>query len=137
MSEDQNKMTSTLTPRRVRRVVLALVLLLLLYVVSFALNTYSGGYWDRPERDGHDRYSFGLSMSTAVLWQPRFGYWTPFRSDWLGTFYSPLIRLDRKFLHPTRYLSDPSFDSWVEASAVSDWHPRFRTAILEARSQKP
>ena len=133
VNEDQNKPTSTLTPRRVRRVVLVLTSLLLLYVVSFSLNTFSGGYRELPDRDGRDRYSFGLSMTTAVLWQPRFGYWTPFRSDWLGAIYSPLIRLDRRFLHPTHYLTDPLYDSWAKTSPASLWHPDSPGASVDGR----
>ena len=34
--------------------------LALLYIGSFALNSHFGGYWNKPERDGHDRWSFGL-----------------------------------------------------------------------------
>lgn len=113
-----------------RRPLLALGALALLYVASFALNSRFGGYWNRPERDGHDRWSFGLFMHTAIFWQPRFGYWAPYRSDWLGAFYSPLIWLDRRFVHPTRYISDPNFSEWARKTTAADWHPQFRTQIF-------
>lgn len=43
------------------------------YILSYSMNSALGGYWGRPETDGHDRYSFGLAMPTAILWQPRWG----------------------------------------------------------------
>ena len=126
-------------PRRftARRLLLTLAALVLLYVGSFVLNSHFGGYWNKPERDGHDRWSFGLSMHTAVLWQPRFGYWALYRSDWLGAFYSPLIRLDRRFIHPTRYVSDPNFVEWSKTTTAADWHPQFRAEIEAALAQTP
>ena len=107
----------------------------LFYFVSFALNSCFGGYWNKPERDGRDRWSAGLSMPTAVLWQPRFGYWALYRSDWLGGFYAPLIRLDREFVHRSRYVTDPSFFEWSTKTTSADWHPRFRTEIEAASAR--
>jgi hypothetical protein len=119
-----------------RRGTLILGALGFLYVTSFALNSHFGGYWGKPERDGHDRWSFGLSMHTAILWQPRFGYWALYRSDWLGSLYSPLIRLDRRFLHSTHYVTDPKISEWIDATKVTDWHPQFRAEILAAREHQ-
>lgn len=134
MNEDQQTSTATSYPSRIRRAFFVGCLLIVLYVGSFAFNSFLGGYWSEVERDGHDRWSFGLSMPTACLWQPRVGYWAPYRSDWLGAFYSPLIRLDRQFLHPTHYVSDPAFAAWAQASRVSEWHPRFRAEHLAAHA---
>lgn len=119
-----------------QRVLIALAVVAFLYVVSFAFNTYSGGYWNKLERDGHDRWSFGLSMHTAVLWQPRYGYWATYRSDWLGSFYSPLIRLDRQFIHQTHYVSDPGFPAWGKALTVMDYHPQFRAEVAKVLEQR-
>ena len=96
------------------------------YIVSYALNSASGGYWGRPEMDGHDRYSFGLAMPTAVLWQPRWGHYAGVRSDLLGLAYSPLISLDRRLVHPTIYLSAP--DGFDRAGRLErgQVHPSFR-----------
>ena len=136
-----NESQANLNPKRrrftVRRVVFAAGISALFYVGSFALNSHLGGYWNKPERDGHDRWSFGLSLHTAVLWQPRFGYWALYRSDWLGAFYSPLIRLDRRLLHPTRYVSDPNFFEWSKTTTAADWHPQFRAEIEAALAQNP
>ena len=136
VNDDQNNLTPKRRRFTARRLFLALTVLALLYIASFALNSHCGGYWNKPERDGHDRWSFGLSMHTAVLWQPRFGYWALYRSDWLGAFYSPLIRLDRQFVHPTRYVSDPKFFEWSKTTTAADWHPQFRAEIEAALAHK-
>lgn len=68
MNEDQQTPTAPHNPSRILQGLVVGCLLLALYVGTFAINTYSGGYWREVERDGHDRYSFGLSMPTAVLW---------------------------------------------------------------------
>ena len=122
--------------RRAQNWSLAVVALVAFYLGSFVLNSYCGGYWSELERDGHDRWSFGLSMPTAVLWQPRFGYWAPYRSDWLGTLYSPLIRLDRHLAHPTRYASAPDFHPWVNALPAEEVHPRYRQEFLAAKAKQ-
>jgi hypothetical protein len=63
------------------------------------------------------RYDFGLSVSDVSIWHPAGVYWEPFvdvrgnetsRGTNLGYFYSPLIRLDRRFVHPTKQLFDES-----------------------------
>lgn len=102
--------------------------LLVLYAGSYVLNSSLGGYWNKPERDGHDRWVFGLSIHTAILWQPRIGYWAPFRSDCVGAFYSPLVRIDRWLFHPTHYLTDPDIGEWTITLTPKDFHPRFRAA---------
>ncbi len=100
--------------------------LMVFYVSTFALNSCWGGYWLKPERDGHDRWSIGLSMHTAFLWQPFVGYWSPYRSDWIGMFFFPAVRLDRRFIHPTHYATDPDFESWVLALNAAAVHPDWR-----------
>lgn len=126
MNESQEKLIPKRRRFTVKRILIGLTASAFFYVASFALNSHLGGYWGNPERDGRDRWSMGLSMHTAVLWQPRFGYWALYRSDWLGSFYSPLIKLDRQFLHPTRYVSDPEYFEWANATTPAEWHPQFR-----------
>jgi hypothetical protein len=138
VNEDQNKLIPARKWFCTRRVFVAFGVAAFFYVGLFALNSFSGGYWNKLERDGHDRWSFGLSMHTATLWQPRYGYWALYRSDWLGAFYSPLIRLDRRFIHHTHYVSDPEFSDWAKTLTVADWHPRFQrevAAVLAHRNQ--
>ena len=135
-----NESQEILIPKRRRftakRILIGLTTGVFLYLASFALNSRQGGYWGTLERDGRDRWSFGMSLHTAVLWQPRFGYWAPYRSDWLGSFYSPLIQLDRQFLHPTRYVSDPEYFEWANATTPADWHPQFRPEVEAALARK-
>jgi hypothetical protein len=98
--------------------------LVALYIGGFVFNSFGGGYWAKFERDGHDVWSSGLSMPTAVLWQPHYGYWSPYHSDFIGKLYSPLIQLDRRFVHPTHYVTEPDFQSWVDALPAGRVHPR-------------
>ncbi|WP_395752578.1 hypothetical protein [Prosthecobacter sp.] len=135
MNDDEKSVLSATRPVRWKRLVWGGVLLLFCYAGSYAVNTWGGGYWDRLERDGKDRYGFGLSMPTALLWQPRFGYWTPFSSDAIGLFFSPLIRLDRRFVHGTHYATDAGFEAWMNSRAVDEWHPLFRGRLLEMRGR--
>ncbi|MDR3404348.1 MAG: hypothetical protein P4L99_17750 [Chthoniobacter sp.] len=133
MNEGPGKLTPKSPSLPAPRALLVLGAIGFLYVGSFALDSHCGGYWNQLEQDGYDRWSFGLSLPTAVLWQPRLGYWAPYRSDWLGALYSPLIRLDRRFIHPSRYVTDPKFLEWSKATAVAEWHPTFRAEIQSAR----
>jgi len=109
----------------IRKIFLGVFAGIFIYIVSYALSSLLGGYWLKPEMDGHDRYSFGLAMPTACMWQPRFGHGALGGYDFLGTFYKPLIRLDRHFVHPTIYLSDEGFIK-ITGLPVSKVHPYWR-----------
>jgi len=106
------------------------------YVVSYTVNSSLGGYWMTPERDTHERYSFGLSMSTAIHWQPRIGYHARFVTDAVGRFYAPLIRIDRWLIHPTRYLTEKDVFERCDRLGVADMHPRFRQEARELRAKE-
>jgi hypothetical protein len=108
-----------------------------LYVASYVINSALGGYWMKPERDLHDRYTSGLSLSTACHWQPRFGYNSRFVTDFTGHFYGPLIRLDRWLIHSTHYLTDANCDGWLDSLSISQMHPKFRDEARKARSKRP
>jgi len=95
------------------------------------VNSLRGGYWLKPERDGKHRYSMGLSMHTAILWQPAHGYCARYNSDFLGTFYMPLVALDRAWIHHTMYVTDDSTFEWINHKArPADIHPRFRDGFI-------
>jgi hypothetical protein len=96
------------------------------YILSYSMNSAFGGYWGRPEMDGHDRYSFGLAMPTAILWQPRWGHFAVGHADSLGIAYAALIWADRRFVHRTIYISAPDGFQQVNALSRRRWHPAFR-----------
>ena len=84
---------------------------MLVYVGSYGALSAAGDY--RASQTGKLRYSFGLSVTDVHHWQPRFMGWEPFRDvsgkdtsrgDLLGYFYSPLIRLDRAWCHPSQFI---------------------------------
>lgn len=113
------------------------VLLPVLYVLSYTINSACGGYWMKPVLDKRDRYSEdfgGLAMPTAIHWQPAVGYFALGKRDLIGTFYSPLIKLDRRHIHPTKYMSDSIFD-WANGLAIEKIHPEFRDETRKAREK--
>jgi hypothetical protein len=115
----------------------AAVALLAIYVGSYLINSKSGGYWLQPERDGGHRWGSGLSMHTAVLWQPALGYHSRYKSDWLGTIYGPLIVLDRHWFHQTKYVTDESTFTWYKEEArAKDIHPQWRAEFAAQHPDK-
>ena len=115
---------------KIRKSFFALVVCVFVYVFSYALNSFFGGYWLIPEMDGRDRLEGFWALHTAVMWQPRFGHEALGNYDFPGTLYTPLIRLDRKFIHPTIYMSDKDFDQKMSHLNVSDVHPHWRDDFL-------
>ena len=110
--------------------------LFVLYIGIYAINSYLGGYWLQPERDGIHRWNFGMSLHVAILWQPAWGYSSRYNSDFSGVLFSPLVALDRRWFHRTRYLTDQSTFDWLDHSArPSDIHPRWRPEFIEAKQK--
>ena len=90
----------------------------------------------QPERDVRDKYSTGLSMPTAIMFQPAVGYHTPYHGDLIGKLYAPLIYLDRKCFHPTRYLSDDCTWEWIQSLPKEKLHPSHRHMSSRAGNLK-
>lgn len=119
-----------------RHVIVSILCVSIIYIGSYVANTRGGGYWLKPERDGRDRHSFGLSMHTAILWQPAYGYCARYNSDFLGTIYAPLVALDRNWVHPTMYVTEDSTFEWLNRQARTvDIHPRFRDEFIASRNK--
>jgi hypothetical protein len=93
------------------------------YAVLYCIDSSLGGYWAKPEMDGRDRYSFGLAMPTALLWQPRWGHKALGQTDLLGMAYAPLIWLDRRCVHSTIYLTDDNGLQRASHLARAQIHP--------------
>jgi hypothetical protein len=104
---------------------LAIAALLLLYAASYAvLSLYGDRYWSQS---GKLRTASGWSISDVERWHPAIAYWEPFRdifgrdisrANLLGRLYSPLIRLDRAWIHPDVWLFPAS-----AARNASTTHP--------------
>jgi hypothetical protein len=101
--------------RRKRRLIrLAIVAIgLAAYVGSYAVMSAAGDY--QASQSGRLRYVTGPAVTDVYHWQPAMAYWQPFRDirgndtshgNLLGYVYSPLIRLDRKWRHPSVYIFD-------------------------------
>ena len=91
------------------RVVLVLAALLVVYVGSYVVLSARGDwYWSQT---GKLRYDFGFAVSDVERWFPARAHWEPFRDihgddtsrgDLPGYLFSPLIRIDRAWIHPDR-----------------------------------
>lgn len=108
--------------KKFKRSLLALGALLILYVGSCICLSAAGEY--RFSQTGKRRYTFGLSMTDVIHWYPKWLYWEPFRNvydvdtirgNFLGYVYSPLIRIDRAWFHPSNHF----FDNLPPASATA------------------
>ena len=116
--------------KTIRKSLLTVGICLFVYTLSYALNSFFGGYWLKPEMDGRDRWSFGLAMMDAIMWQPRLGHAALGNYDFVGIVYKPLIRLDRRFVHPTLHFLDKGFDRQFALLKVSQVHPHWRDDFL-------
>ncbi len=98
-----------------RRILLVLIVLPLLYAASYLPFSALGGY--RFDQSGRLRYPTGLSISDLEMWHPLWAWYQPgfvdvrgatvTRGNLPGLIYAPLIRLDRRWRHPTRILIAP------------------------------
>ena len=114
-----------------KNVIVALAVSSIFYVVTYAVNSLSGGYWLKPVSGGVFVYSSGMSASTAILWQPYYGHNSPIRVTPLGWFYYPLIRLDRAFWHPNKDLMRDE-QSLFSTNVHLRVHPKFDTKHPDA-----
>src|SRR4030095_12109336 len=101
-------MPHSVKPTIKKRLLLAALIMAALYVVSFSVLIYNGGYLWVPS--GHFRPINHLAMADTLVWQPQVGRYYAFRtasgddtyqSDNLGSFYSPLIFLWQRFAAPS------------------------------------
>jgi hypothetical protein len=78
----------------------------LFYLGSYTIMS-ARGEWTYSQT-GKIRYNFGWAMSDVIRWDPAVAHWEPFRDVYgkdgsrgtlMGYLYSPLIRLDRRFVH--------------------------------------
>jgi hypothetical protein len=100
-----------------------------LYLLAYVLNSSLGGYWLAPARDGRDRFApqfGGLSITDAIMWQPRSGRCSMGYLDRTGALFIPLIEIDQRFFHKTHYITDPNYESWIRRLTRSKVHPVFR-----------
>jgi hypothetical protein len=81
-----------------------------LYVFSYCILSCQGGY--HASRSGNHRWNeLGLAVVDQEIWHAKGVFWQPFeniygqhtyQATYLGYFYSPLICLDRRYVHPSR-----------------------------------
>lgn len=121
------------------RALLGATTLTFFYTALYIGNSLAGGYWLKPVRDGKHLCSLpGFSMHDAVQWQPRWGYAEKYNKDNIGIFFYPLLRLDQKFWHRTRYISDGTDFHWIsKGMSVSEVHPNFRAEFLRSKEPRP
>ena len=109
---DEPRGKAAFRKRYLRRWGLGFVMALSLYVGSYVVLSEMGRYC--YTQSGLVRFDWGLSADDLIMWRPRYIWYqdnftniygkTTSRGDFGGYFYSPLIRLDRRFVHPTMSL---------------------------------
>jgi hypothetical protein len=123
---------------KLKKIAKGVLLAFAIYMVAYVVNSASGGYWMIPGRDGHVRFKpefGGLSMTVAIMWQPRFGHNALGHLDFFGAFFGPLIALDRAWVHPTHNLTDDDFDAWLNTLPASKVHPMHREKFVGERAK--
>lgn len=89
------------------------------YVASYVVLSAAGEY--HASQTGKLRWWGGLSVTDVYHWQPAFAEWEPFhdisgndtsRGNLLGLVYSPLIRLDRAWRHPSIEIEKLTATTW-------------------------
>lgn len=107
------------------------------YGLTYCANSLSGGYWLLPDLDGAVSYApsrSGMGLPVALLWQPRFGYSSNSRRDFLGYSFLPLIKMDRFLFHKTLYLSDEPTLVFIDTKLPPGLvHPHFRERFARQR----
>lgn len=92
-----------------RQRILLFILAPLTYIGVYIVLTANGSW--ALSQTGNVRYGFGLAASDVQHWSPVGVRWERFRTitgetssraNVLGYLFSPLIRLDRAWLHPDR-----------------------------------
>lgn len=98
-----------------KRVLFFIVAIFIAYVSSYCILSINGSYY--LTQSGQIRYNTGLSVTDIEQWQPKYARCQLFRDingrlvlrgNALGYFYSPLILLDQKLIHPTKRILSPS-----------------------------
>lgn len=97
----------------------------LAYVGLYVANSAAGGYSRSLLVDSNRPayYRYPLQGPDAIMWEPYVGRWSGRRRDVFGYFFAPLIELDRAIAHPSRYESDPDFESWLKEEYPALRHP--------------
>jgi len=124
-------------PRLWRRRLLIGCAIVVLYVGSYAVLSFTGGWI--VSISGEFRPIEGIAMTDILEWQPRYGYCRRIRNvsggyridaDPLGYVYCPLVLLDQRYVHRTMPLSDlnaenvPPYDEY-HPLVVNRFHGRF------------
>lgn len=113
-----------------RRAILGSIVFGVVYVSSYVPLSMTGG-WVVSESG---RIRITLAMADIFEWQPRYGMFHRMRTyggghlvraDFLGWFYSPLILIDQKWIHPTIAFIDSEFElvDPIPAPPLKEYHP--------------
>ena len=108
------------------------------YLLVYAVDSVTGGYWPWPEAGNHYWGESGLPMHTAFYWQPYFGYADNYNATVLGRFFKPAIYCDRQWVHHTLDLSNTN-DEQIIFTTNSLARPRWNPAgvrIAEKEEQE-
>lgn len=91
------------------------LLALLVYTATYLCLTLMGDYGEKLLPSRTTRYTFGLSVPSRVVWQPKYTVVLPREQNGLGVLFWPLVELDRAVWHRDINASD-FFDETVTSA---------------------
>ncbi len=106
-----------------RRRCLTTVVYLGVYVLSYGVLSLAGDY--HASLSGRHRWQgAGLAVVDQDIWHAKGVFWQPFvtmkgrqttQATTLGRFYSPLVRIDRRFWHDSFDYQEDDLEEWLAA----------------------
>ncbi len=124
--------------KRGKFICIALTLLSVIYLVSFAALAYFGGYMTLAS--GQFR-PFGFASADTWVWQPRYGTFYPFHhaggqdahmADAIGYFYSPLICATQHSIRPSMpfiHADGSGASPYPRFPSRAELHPLMQTVV--------
>lgn len=106
-----------------------ILVVIALYLGSYAVNSLMGGYWMRPERRA------AAGAAEEIVWQPRIGFVSRSATDAAGYAFWPLVQLDRRFVHLSRDLGDDKTFEWADSLPLAQVHPALREEVRKGRRE--
>ena len=112
--------------QKVKKVSRALLILIVVYLLVYAVDSVTGGYWPWPVAGNLFYGESGLPIHSAFFWQPYFGYVDNYNATALGSFFKPVIYCDRQWVHHTMDLSNTNDEQLIFTTndlAKPRWNP--------------
>ena len=118
-----------------KRIIRAVLCLVLLYVASYVVNSMAGGWMYNESGKTRNRIT-SLAVFDQFIWVPRLGFCQTFqsvggrnriRADYSGYVYCPLILFDQTYVHKTIPCQMEEYDK--HAPPKEEMHPLIQRAM--------